>query len=279
MTRGKQTCRILKEIRRQIAEANNIEYVTSECRFKGECAGTCPLCEAEVRYLEQELHMRRVMGKAVVLAGLSVEMIGMAACSTPSQETTVENRPCTADTSVIADLSADRPVILEEIDSIEAKDSFPKASSASKNVKKRTQKNNPEYLDLDTANWMMGDIPSEKPAVYKDYYYDDESGLRVSLALSEWATFPGGTAALDSFVQENIQIPPNCVKGVVVVSALIDSVGNIVNPHIDYEVRPEMKEEALRLVRMMPNFVPAKLNGEPITTSRNIAIRFNLPGK
>lgn len=191
MTRGKQTCRILKEIRRQIAEANNIEYVTSECRFKGECAGTCPLCEAEVRYLEQELHMRKVMGKAVVLAGLSVEMIGMAACSTPSQETTVENRPCTADTSVIADLSADRPVILEEIDSIEAKDSFPKASSASKNVKKRTQKNNPEYLDLDTANWMMGDIPSEKPAVYKDYYYDDESGLRVSLVLSEWATFPG----------------------------------------------------------------------------------------
>lgn len=279
MTRGKQTCRILKEIRRQIAEANNIEYVTSECRFKGECAGTCPLCEAEVRYLEQELHLRRVMGKAVVLAGLSVEMIGMAACSTPSQETTVENRPCTADTSVIADLSADRPVILEEIDSIEANDSFPKASSASKNVKKRTQKNNPEYLDLDTANWMMGDIPSEKPAVYKDYYYDDESGLRVSLALSEWATFPGGTAALDSFVQENIQIPPNCVKGVVVVSALIDSVGNIVNPHVDYEVRPEMKEEALRLVRMMPNFVPAKLNGVPITTSRNIAIRFNLPGK
>ena len=35
MARGKQTCKILKEIRRQIAEANGIEFVTSECRYKG----------------------------------------------------------------------------------------------------------------------------------------------------------------------------------------------------------------------------------------------------
>ena len=29
MRRGKETCRILKEIRRQIADANDIEYITS----------------------------------------------------------------------------------------------------------------------------------------------------------------------------------------------------------------------------------------------------------
>jgi Na+/H+-translocating membrane pyrophosphatase len=40
MARGKQTCKILKEIRRQIAEANGIEFATSECRYKGECIGT-----------------------------------------------------------------------------------------------------------------------------------------------------------------------------------------------------------------------------------------------
>ena len=39
MTRGKQTCRILKDIRRQIAEANDIEYITSECQYKGDCRG------------------------------------------------------------------------------------------------------------------------------------------------------------------------------------------------------------------------------------------------
>ena len=79
MARGKQTCKILKEIRRQIAEANDIEFVTSECRYKGDCLGTCPKCEAEVRYLEQQLRSRQLMGKAVVLAGISAGAIAMLA--------------------------------------------------------------------------------------------------------------------------------------------------------------------------------------------------------
>ena len=66
MSIGREKCRILKEIRRRIAEVNGIEYVTSECRYKGDCAGTCPKCEAEVRYLEAELRARRLLGKAVI---------------------------------------------------------------------------------------------------------------------------------------------------------------------------------------------------------------------
>lgn len=77
MKRGKQTCKILKEIRRQIAEANGIELATSECRFKGECLGTCPKCEAEVRFLEQQLRARSLAGRAVSLAGISVGTLAM----------------------------------------------------------------------------------------------------------------------------------------------------------------------------------------------------------
>ncbi len=79
MARGKQTCKILKEIRRQIAEANDIEFVTSECRYKGDCLGTCPKCEAEVRYLEQQLHKRQLAGRLVNLAGISAGAIAMFA--------------------------------------------------------------------------------------------------------------------------------------------------------------------------------------------------------
>ena len=45
MARGKQTCKILKEIRRQIAEANDIEFITSECQYQGDCLGTCRITE------------------------------------------------------------------------------------------------------------------------------------------------------------------------------------------------------------------------------------------
>lgn len=72
---GKSKCKILKDIRRQIAAENDIEFVTSECKFQGNCSGTCPKCEAEVRYLEQQLQKRRQAGKAVAVAGIAAALI------------------------------------------------------------------------------------------------------------------------------------------------------------------------------------------------------------
>lgn len=76
---GKSKCKILKDIRKKIARENNIEYVTSECKFQGNCSGTCPKCEAEVRYLEQELAKRRAAGRAVAVAGVAAAMVVTAA--------------------------------------------------------------------------------------------------------------------------------------------------------------------------------------------------------
>ena len=80
MAKGKRTCKILKEIRRQIAEANDIEYVVEECQYKGDCLGTCPKCEAEVRYLEEQLHQRQLLGKAAMVAGISAGLLTMSSC-------------------------------------------------------------------------------------------------------------------------------------------------------------------------------------------------------
>lgn len=63
---------MLKEIRRRIAAENEIELITSECRHKGSCAGTCPKCEAEVAYLESQLEARKRLGKIVKVVGLSM---------------------------------------------------------------------------------------------------------------------------------------------------------------------------------------------------------------
>ncbi len=67
---GKQKCKILKEIRQRIADENDIPYVTQECTHKGECRGTCPKCESELRYLERELAARQSLGKRVAVAAL-----------------------------------------------------------------------------------------------------------------------------------------------------------------------------------------------------------------
>lgn len=81
--KGKEKCRALKEIRRQIAEKNEIAYVVSECKHQGDCKGTCPKCEAELRYLEGQLKIRQNLGKAVTIAGLCAAMPALTACTFP----------------------------------------------------------------------------------------------------------------------------------------------------------------------------------------------------
>jgi len=79
---GKEKCRILKQIRRQIAEENDIRLVIEECTHKGDCRGTCPYCESEVRYLEAELEKRRSLKKKIALAGISAGLVvGLSGCA------------------------------------------------------------------------------------------------------------------------------------------------------------------------------------------------------
>lgn len=102
MARGKYTCKILKEIRRQIAEANGIEFATSECRYKGDCLGTCPKCEAEVHYLEQQLRARSLAGKSITLAGISAASLAMLMPMTSKAQTPVDIKTLSNDSIVTA---------------------------------------------------------------------------------------------------------------------------------------------------------------------------------
>lgn len=79
--KGKNKCKILKQIRQRIADENDIPYVTRACTYQGDCTGTCPKCEAELRYLEQELEKRRSLGKSVAVAAVAAGLsLSMAAC-------------------------------------------------------------------------------------------------------------------------------------------------------------------------------------------------------
>ena len=71
MTKGRSTCKLLKDIRQQIADANGISYQPKECHHRGDCAGTCPACEEEIRYLEHELKARKGNGFGMKVAGIA----------------------------------------------------------------------------------------------------------------------------------------------------------------------------------------------------------------
>ena len=97
MTKGKSTCKLLKDIRQQIADANGISYQPKECHHKGDCAGTCPACEEEIRYLEGELKARKGNGfgmkVAGIAAGICATVIPMTAAAQGVKSDSTANRP------------------------------------------------------------------------------------------------------------------------------------------------------------------------------------------
>ena len=97
MAKGKSTCKLLKDIRQQIADANGISYRPKECQHKGDCAGTCPACEEEIRYLEGELKARKGNGfgmkVAGIAAGICATVMPMTAAAQAVKPDSTANRP------------------------------------------------------------------------------------------------------------------------------------------------------------------------------------------
>ena len=52
---GKDKCNLLREIRKRIAAQYGLTYQPTECHHEGDCAGTCPKCDAELQDLQRQL--------------------------------------------------------------------------------------------------------------------------------------------------------------------------------------------------------------------------------
>lgn len=81
MKKGKEICEQLKQIRLDIARANGIEYSPRECHHEGDCAGTCPACDSELRYLEQEISRKSPSMRKVAVVGISMGLASLSLTS------------------------------------------------------------------------------------------------------------------------------------------------------------------------------------------------------
>lgn len=95
------------------------------------------------------------------------------------------------------------------------------------------------------------------------------------------AHYPGGKEALDAFFAENLVYPeadkPNKINGYVVVKFMISSEGDIVSPEVIRSLSPTIDAEALRLVGMMPKWVPGYVSGQAVTSIYQLPILFMCP--
>ncbi|PSR52536.1 hypothetical protein AHMF7605_02840 [Adhaeribacter arboris] len=95
--------------------------------------------------------------------------------------------------------------------------------------------------------------------------------------------FPGGLEKMYSFLGKNMKYPEAAhkakVEGTVVVQFVVTDEGAIKDVHILKGLTAETNAEALRVIKLMPNWTPGKQNGKPVNVQYTLPLQFSLGTK
>ncbi len=259
MKRGKRICSELKAVRRRIADENGIELHQDECKHTGDCLGTCPKCEAEVRYLEQALTHRIATGRAATVAGLT---LSLAACGGTAEPT----------------LTVDTPLNVLPADTTCGSDSLmnPETDVPCPDIPIPGDEEVIVGFDEEFFDTEGIDMPNVD-TVYDELRNSDEE---IYVFADELPTFPGGEKAVYDFIEKNLQYPEAAcdanIEGSVVVQFVIEKDGTIGRVLVIRDIGGGCGKEAARVVKMMPKWNPAKNNGKPVRFEFSLPIEFSL---
>ena len=86
---------------------------------------------------------------------------------------------------------------------------------------------------------------------------------------------------MQEFIEKEKKHPDEALKkreaGAVYVVFTVDTLGNIIHPRVATSVSPSLDREALRIVRKMPKWIPAKEGNKKINMDFTVIIRFYAP--
>lgn len=103
---------------------------------------------------------------------------------------------------------------------------------------------------------------------------------KVFTVVEQMPMFPGGDAALMSYLANNIHYPTvaaeNGVQGRVVVGFVVERDGSITDVRILRGVDPSLDREAMHVVKSMPRWTPGKQNGSAVRVKYQVPVAFRL---
>ena len=295
MARGKQTCKILKEIRKQIAEENDIQLVVEECTYQGDCLGTCPKCEAEVRYLERELEKRQRMGKAAVFAGMSLgTLFAATSCNNgvPNPEP-LAKEPYVPDTTemtadnIPSDTIPNEPFMLEGDvlapvpDTMKAEE---KKTACKIDVELTIPGDVVEVIEDKGADsyFLTSDTMDVTPEVGYVEPFGQESDPEddVYMFVEQMPEFPGGPEAMMQYVAKHVNYPKEAqkagVQGRVFVGFIVEADGSLTDFKVLRGIGYGCDEEAMRVAQSMPKWNPGMQRGKAVRVHYQFPVIFKL---
>ena len=113
------------------------------------------------------------------------------------------------------------------------------------------------------------------PDKVDDYLAERRDTINAYDVVEQMPSFPGGYQKLYEFIKKNLRYPKECadsgIQGRVIIAFIVERNGKLSNIRVVKSVNPALDKEALRIVNLMPNWIPGKQNG------RTVRVKFLIP--
>ena len=144
--------------------------------------------------------------------------------------------------------------------------------------------------------WLKGDVQSKEEMVVGANSADsDKKGVEVKIApnnkpvvqegqvftvVEEMPQFPGGMAEAMKFLAKNINYPAEAqkakIEGRVIVQFVVKEDGKVSDAKVVRSINPDLDAEALRVIGLMPEWIPGKQRGKAVAVKYTMPIMFRL---
>lgn len=123
-------------------------------------------------------------------------------------------------------------------------------------------------------------IKEHKEEVVQEKPSEEKKKEEVFSHVEQMPKFPGGDAELYKFISNNLNYPAmaieNNVQGRVVVQFVVTKDGSIGNVKVVRSVDRDLDNEAIRVCKKLPKFIPGKQNGQPVNVWYTLPVTFKL---
>lgn len=122
--------------------------------------------------------------------------------------------------------------------------------------------------------------PKEGAQKTNTYGFDAPQDTTVYRSVEQMPRYPGGEAALMKFLMENINLEsiPDDGYGIgtyVIVQFIVDWTGHVKDVKVVRSAGDELDAEAVRVVKLLPRFIPGRHNGQAVSVWYTLPVHFD----
>jgi len=100
------------------------------------------------------------------------------------------------------------------------------------------------------------------------------------VSVEQLPQYPGGDKAMREFIIKNLRYPTvaqeNGIEGKVYVRFIVSKTGEVTSVEVIKSVHPLCDKEAIRVIQLMPKWIPGKNNGNPVSVIYSMPVVFKL---